>query len=114
METIEIARMAMDVASGKQAVDIVLLDTRLVCAFADYFVICNGGTDRHIQAIRDAIDETLRKQNLGFRRCEGSVKSGWVLLDYGNVIIHILTPQEREHYQLEKVWRDAQLLVRMQ
>ena len=104
----------MNAASDKLAADIVLLDMRGVCSFTDYFVICNGNTDHHIKAIRDAIRDMLRKENLPTGRTEGHGESGWVLLDCGNIIIHIFTPQEREYYQLDKLWDKAQLVVRMQ
>ena len=104
----------MEAASDKQASNIVLLDARGVCSFVDYFVICNGETDRQIGAICDAIDEVLKKEGITLNRREGGGDSGWVLLDLGDVIIHIFAPAEREYYQLDQLWSKANLVVRIQ
>ena len=113
METVDIARRIVEAASDKQASDIVLIDMRQACSFADYFVICNGETVRQIEAIRKAIDEMLEKVGITSYHCEGTADSGWVLLDLGGVIVHIFAPFEREYYQLEKLWNKAQLLLRI-
>jgi len=91
-----------------------LLDTRGVCSFADYFVICSGDSDRQIEAIRDEIGHTLKKEGVLPNHYEGTVDSGWLLLDFGDVIVHIFAPVEREHYQLDKLWSQANLVVRIQ
>ncbi len=104
----------MEAASDKQASDIVLLDTREICSFADYFVICNGDTERQVKAIQDAIEDLLKKEGVLFHHCEGTPDSGWVLLDLGAVIVHIFAPLEREYYQLDKLWDKAHLLVKIQ
>lgn len=114
METVDIARKAVEIASEKQAEDIVLIDTKQACSFADYFVICSGCTEPHLESIRDAIDETLKHENLPVRRIQGTLKSGWLLCDYGDIIVHIFSVQQREFYRLEELWRDAQLIIKMQ
>jgi len=92
----------------------VVLDTRKVCSFADYFVICSGESERQLEAIRDAIIEMLKKSGVGSRRYEGSAESGWVLLDFDDVIVHVFAPFEREHYQLDQLWSKAGLVVKIQ
>jgi len=114
LETIDIARQAVEAASDKQAIDIALLDTRDVCSFADYFVICSGDSSRQIEAIRDAIEQMMKKQGIQPHHYEGSTDSGWLLMDYGGIVIHIFTPEEREYYQLDKLWGQANTLVRIQ
>jgi ribosome-associated protein len=104
----------VEAASDKQAIDIVLLDTRDVCSFADYFVICSGDSARQIDAIRDEIEHVLKRQGVLPHHHEGSTDSGWLLLDYGGIIIHIFAPQERDYYQLDKLWSQASTLVRVQ
>jgi len=104
----------VEAASDKQAIDIVLLDTGDVCSFADYFVICSGDSPRQIDAIRDEIEHVLKKQGVLPHHHEGSTDSGWLLLDYGGIIIHIFAPQERDYYQLDKLWSQASTLVRVQ
>lgn len=104
----------VEAASDKQAIDIVLLDTRGVCSFADYFVICSGDSSRQIDAIREEIEHVLKKQGVQPHHYEGSTESGWLLMDYGAVIIHIFAPEERDYYQLDRLWGQANTLVRIQ
>lgn len=104
----------MEAASDKQAGDIVLLDARAVCSFADYFVICSGETGRQIRAIYEEIEHALKKKGILPLHHEGTIDSGWLLLDYGNVIVHIFAALEREYYQLDKLWGEANLVLRIQ
>ncbi|MEE8598697.1 MAG: ribosome silencing factor [Dehalococcoidales bacterium] len=114
LEAIEVARKAVEAASDKQASDILLLDARGVCSFADYFVICSGDSDRQIEAIRDEVGHILKREGILSRHCEGTVDSGWLLLDFGDVIVHIFAPFEREYYQLDELWSQANPVVRIQ
>ena len=114
LEAIEVARKAVEAASEKQASDIILLDTREVCSFADYFVICSGDSDRQIKAIYDEIWHRLKKESLILHHHEGTLDSGWFLLDLGDVIVHIFAPLEREYYQLDRLWSQATPVIRIQ
>ena len=91
-----------------------LLDVRKVCSFADYFVICSGDSERQIQAIYDEVGHTLKKEGILSHHHEGTVDSGWLLIDFGGVIVHIFTPIEREYYQLDELWSQAKLVVKIQ
>ena len=104
----------MEAASDKQAIDIVMLDMRGLCTFADYFVICSGDSERQIEAIYDGIHGLLKKEGVALRRREGTVDSGWILMDFGDIIIHIFAPTEREYYQLERLWSKATPLIRIE
>lgn len=104
----------VEAASEKQAIDIVLLDTREVCSFADYFVICNGDSSRQIKAIYDEVQHQLKKAGIVPHHHEGTVDSGWLLLDFGNVVAHIFAHFEREYYQLDQLWSQASTVVRIQ
>jgi len=104
----------VEAASDKQAGDIVLLDTRGVCSFADYFVICSGESDRQIQAIYNEIGHALKRESILPHHREGTLDSGWLLLDFGDVIVHIFASMEREYYQLDKLWSQASTVVRIQ
>jgi ribosome-associated protein len=114
LEPIEIARLAVEAASDKQANDIVLLDTRAICGFTDYFVIGSSESDRQLLAVYEEIEARLKKAGVIPLHSEGSSGSGWMVLDYGSVIIHIFSPREREYYQLEKLWETAKPVLRIQ
>lgn len=104
----------MEAASDKQASNIVVLNTREACSFADYFVICSGESERQLEAICDAVVELLKKAGVVPRHREGSVQSGWILLDFIDVIVHIFAPLERDYYQLDQLWGKATLVVKIQ
>ena len=114
LEALEIARKAVEVASEKQATDILLLDIRDVCSFADYFVICSGESSRQLRAIYEEIEHALKKEGVLPPHIEGDVDSGWLLIDFGDVIVHIFSPFEREFYQLDKLWSQARPVLRIQ
>lgn len=102
------ARKVVDIAADKKASNIVLLDLKGLTYIADYFVICSGTSDRQIQAITDEIEQRLKQEDRAIPlHVEGTSDSGWVLLDYGGVIVHVFSPQEREYYKIEKIWSDA-------
>ncbi|WP_248621758.1 ribosome silencing factor [Enterococcus cecorum] len=104
---LEVAVKAVD---DKHAQDIVALDVREISLLADYFVICSGNTDRRINAIVDEVVEQAYKNQMDVKRVEGKEASKWVLIDLGDVIVHVFNQSEREFYQLEKLWSDAPLL----
>lgn len=110
----QLARAAVDAASDKKAADVLLLDIREVTTFADYFVICSGNNRRQIQAIAEAIDEQLSSQGAILLHREGDADTGWILLDFADVVIHILGPKEREYYDLERLWSGAKTVVYLQ
>ncbi len=104
----EEVKLAIASASEKKAFDIIALDLREVTSFAEFFVIASGSNQRQVQAISDEIDEQLKKQ-LQMRpiRIEGYTSAEWILLDYGDFIIHIFEQKARQFYDLERLWRDA-------
>jgi len=100
----EIARQADD----KKAIDIVALDLRGVAGYTDYFLICSGGSDRQTKAIHDGIAGGLKRDHdILPRRVEGLTEAKWVLMDYLDVVVHIFTPDVRDHYRLESLWGDV-------
>ncbi len=110
----QFARHAVAVAEDKQAHDIVLLDLRDLTTVADYFVICTAESERQIRAVVNALDEELTKVGAKNPRVEGTSETGWVLLDFSDVIIHVFSPEQREFYRLERLWKQAQPLVVVQ
>lgn len=91
-----------------------LLDIRDVASFADYFVIASAETERQTQAILEAVDDAMQADGVKPLGREGEPGSGWVLLDYGDVIVHLFAPAEREYYDLEGLWHAATPVVRIQ
>jgi ribosome-associated protein len=91
----------------------VLLDTRKACSFADYFVICSGDSDRQLEAIHRAIADELKAESNVHFHSEGTAASGWMLLDLGNIVVHIFSTTERDFYQLESLWSAAPVVVKM-
>jgi ribosome-associated protein len=104
-----IVETAVAAAQEKKAVDVVVLDLRKAGGFTDHFVICTGGSARQVQAIADAVQETLRKQ-FGERPAlaEGIEKSEWMLLDYFDFVVHVFSPECRAFYALERLWGNAE------
>jgi ribosome-associated protein len=94
-------------ADAKQAKDIRVLDLREVTAFADFFVVCTGTNSRQIQAIADEIESQLKKLGEHPANVEGYHNAEWVLMDYGDYLIHIFSEKARAYYDLERLWRDA-------
>jgi len=114
LEGATLARRVVDLLADRQAEDILLLDIRKIVLFADYFVIASAQTVRQMQALRDAIDSELVKDGITPYGREGAPASGWVLLDLGDVIVHIFGPDERHFYDLEGLYQQATPVVRIQ
>lgn len=91
-----------------------LLDLRGISTFADYFVICTAMNARHLQALAEELDNGMERQGVRMLRREGSADSGWVLLDFGDIIVHLFEAAAREHYGLERLWRTAAPVLRVQ
>ena len=103
----------VEVASDKLAGDIVMLDLRRLTYFADYFVIMSAESSRQIQALEEDITHALEEAGIPRFHREGTHASGWVLLDFSDVIVHIFGPDEREFYGLEQLWARAPQVVRV-
>jgi ribosome-associated protein len=113
-ETLAIARRIVDLAEDKKASDIVLLEIGRLTSMADYFVICSGSSERQLGAIADGIAEGMRDEGVKPIGREGSSTAHWLLIDFGAVIVHVMAQPERDFYQLERLWAEAPLLLRLQ
>jgi ribosome-associated protein len=113
-QALALARRIVDLASDKKASDIVLLEIGGLTTMADYFVIASGQSERQLGAIADGIIEALREEGTRPIGREGSANAHWLLIDFGSVVVHVMAPPEREFYQLERLWSDAPLLLRLQ
>jgi len=113
-DPIKIAQRAVEIASDMQATNIILLDIKNMASFTDYFVMLSADSIRLINALVSDIILQLKKEGIHIDHKEGTSESGWVLLDYGNVLIHIFSPEEREYYRLEELWNEAIPLLQVQ
>jgi ribosome-associated protein len=98
----------------KKGEDILLMDIREVAPFADFFVICSGTSDRMLDALADAAMEATRKAYQLKGRLEGQPTDGWLLVDFGEVILHLFSPDKRSYYRLEELWGKGKVLLRLQ
>lgn len=95
-------------AADKKAMNLTVLDVRGILGYTDFFVVATGNTERQVKAIHDGINESMKKERGELpRRVEGLPEARWVLLDYLDVVVHILTPEAREYYRLEQLWGEA-------
>ena len=99
--------------AGKKAANILALDMRNITLLADYYVLCVGASARQIQAISDELLEKLKRAGSRLALVEGSAESGWMLVDFGAVIVHIFSPAQRTYYRLEELWQKAPIVARM-
>ncbi len=108
------ARQVAEIISDKKGEDIVLLDTGKVSTLCDYFVIATVESERQAKAVVDEIEKQMKVHRKLPLTVDGELNSGWVLLDYGSVIVHIFNPGTRDFYDLEELWNNAPVIVRMQ
>src|SRR5438309_1834617 len=102
---LQLSRLIADAAADKKARGIVRLDIRQKSSIADYFVICEGDTDRQVRAITDSIVEACQAKGVRPLRTAGYQDGSWVVLDYASVIVHVFLPGERSYYDLESLWK---------
>ncbi len=100
-----------DAAEALKATDLLVLDLRELASFTDYLAICTGSSDRHVQAVVDAIRERLKEAGVAPHHTEGYEKASWVLVDFVDFLVNVFTPEARDFYQLDRVWRDAPVVV---
>lgn len=103
----DLASKAVTLAEEKKAMDVVVCDIRKVSLIADYFIICSGNTAIQVQAIADYLVEKLDDNKYVLLRQEGYRDGIWVLLDFGEVVIHIFQPEARSFYNLERLWKNS-------
>ncbi len=106
-DTAERVRAAAAAAVDRKAIDLKILDLSAVSDFTDYFVVCSGASDRQVRAIADHVEERLRAQGVRPLHAEGHDLGHWVLLDYGDFLLHVFAQETRDFYQLERLWSDA-------
>lgn len=108
MEARELALRCRELADSKKAENLVILDVRAVSSITDYFVIATGTSEPHLRAIVEGITSKLEEEDgLAPRALDGTLQTAWVVIDYFDVIVHVMRPDVREHYDLESLWSDA-------
>jgi len=110
MDSKQLAVFSAQILDSKKAQDVVVIDIGEQSSFADYFVLASGNTERQISALRDEIEDQFGKEGMIVKSIEGKPTSGWILMDYGDVIVNILTLEMRERYAIEKVWGDCKTI----
>lgn len=109
MEIKDMAMLAAKVMSDKKGSDITIIDIGMKAAFADYMVLASGGSERQVSGLCDEVEDRFEKEGISVRHIEGR-NSGWILMDYGDIIVNILTADLREKYNIEKVWADCEFI----
>ncbi|MEB2334873.1 MAG: ribosome silencing factor [Anaerolineaceae bacterium] len=104
----------VDALEDKKGEDILLLDIKDVASFTDYFVLCNGTSDRMLDALAKSVLEATKKDYKKKSRVEGKSQEGWLVMDFGDVVVHLFSPDQREHYDLEELWSDGKVLLKVQ
>ncbi|ABJ56827.1 ribosome silencing factor [Oenococcus oeni] len=107
MESKELLEKIVQIADGKKAENLIALDIRDLSIISDYFLIASADTGRQVQAIAEEIIDQLHKKGISVSHVEGLGEDDWVLLDYGDVVVHLFTTEKRDYYKLEHLWSEA-------
>jgi ribosome-associated protein len=105
-----VVRLAARAALEKNALDVVVLDLQGLSGIADYFLVCSARSSTQADTVAEAVRMALKAQGVRPRHTEGSAESGWLLLDYGDVVVHVFLEATRGFYALERLWGDARLV----
>jgi ribosome-associated protein len=111
---LELAHTIVNALEEKKAENIVLLDIKELTAFTDYFIICTGTSNRMLNALADGVSEKTRLDHKRKGRIEGQADSGWIIVDYGDIVVHIFDSELRQYYKLEELWDEGKVLLTVQ
>lgn len=103
-------KISIEASQAKKGEDLIVLDLRGISSFTDFFVIMHGNSPRQNTALYESVEQELKKENIKPLSIEGKKHTAWVLMDYGNFIVHVFSKEAREYYSLEKLWGDASKL----
>ncbi len=104
----------MEALEDKKGENIILMDLKDIVSFTDYFIICNGSTDRMLDALASGTIRKVKEVYGRKGRKEGLPEGGWLIVDFGDVIVHLFAPEQREYYDLEELWKEGKILLRLQ
>ena len=110
MDAREMAKLACSALEEKKAKDVKVIDIREISVIADYFILADGENQNQLQPMQDAVEEKLYAAGAHVKQIEGNQKSTWILMDYGDIIVHIFSKEDRLFYDLERIWRDGVML----
>ncbi|MFW6035880.1 MAG: ribosome silencing factor [Halothermotrichaceae bacterium] len=108
----EQALMAAEAAEDKKAEEVQILEVKELTVIADYFVICSGKSETQVKAISRAVEDKLAENDIHPQKIAGKQEARWILMDYADIIVHIFHQDEREFYELERLWADAEKILR--
>lgn len=110
MDSRNMAKLACRALEDKKAENVQVIDIQGISVVADYFIIADGQNQNQLEAMRDAVDEALYQEGVLVKQIEGNHKSTWILMDYGDIIVHIFSREDRLFYDLERIWRDGKII----
>lgn len=111
MDARKAAKLACEALADKKAEGIKVIDIQEISVIADYFVLADGENQNQLQAMQSAVDEALYKAGIHAKQVEGNSNSTWILMDYGDIIVHIFSKEDRLFYDLERIWRDGVVIA---
>ena len=107
------ARSLVNVLEEKKAEDIILLDLKEIAIFTDFFIICSGTSDRMLRSLAHNVIDIAKKHYKKIATAEGQPSAGWIAIDLGDIVVHLFSPDQRNYYQLEQLWQNSKLLLRV-
>lgn len=110
MQTIDLVKKIVEALEDKKAEDITVLDIGEVSSIADYFIIANGNNANQLTAMEDAVDEAMYTNGVHQKQVEGNGNSTWILMDYQDIIVHLFSKEDRQFYDLDRIWRDGKVV----
>ena len=106
MTSLEKANNIAKILDKKKAIDIIGIETKELTVMSDYFIIASGTSNTHVRALADEVDDEMKKLGVEVDHIEGRA-TGWILLDYNDVLVHVFQPESRQYYNIERLWNDA-------
>lgn len=106
MTSLEKAKSIAKILDKKKAIDIIGIETKELTVMSDYFIIASGTSNTHVRALADEVDDEMKKLGVEVDHIEGRA-TGWILLDYNDVLVHVFQPESRQYYNIERLWNDA-------
>ena len=111
---LELAHTIINTLEEKKGEEILLIDINKMAAFTDYFIICTGTSDRMLDALVDSVVLSVSEKHRIKGHIEGKPQSGWMVIDYGSILVHLFSPDQRDYYKLEELWHEGKVILHVQ